>query len=161
MNGEAAGSTATRERECTPKKKKRTPRYPARSISLLNIYLIARGVAATVPERLARSPPTAANRAQSPAGSPDFRKWESCWAMPLVGGSSQGSPVSPRPFIPAPLHIHFITLIDSQDLAVRSRPNLFNLIARFHFQTSAIGRKCVCHALRYNSRASNISSVAE
>ncbi|KAJ8874492.1 hypothetical protein PR048_025352 [Dryococelus australis] len=30
------------------------------------------------------------------------------------------------PFIPAPLHIHFnITLIGSQDLAVKSRPNLF------------------------------------
>ncbi|KAJ8897068.1 hypothetical protein PR048_002414 [Dryococelus australis] len=38
---------------------------------------------ATVAERLARSPPT--NRVQSPAGSPDFRKWESCRTMPLVG----------------------------------------------------------------------------
>ncbi|KAJ8867054.1 hypothetical protein PR048_032916 [Dryococelus australis] len=31
---------------------------------------------AAVAERLARSPPTKANWAQSPAGSPDFRKWE-------------------------------------------------------------------------------------
>ncbi|KAJ8871985.1 hypothetical protein PR048_028325 [Dryococelus australis] len=30
---------------------------------------------AKVAERLARSPPTKANRFQSPAGSPDFRKW--------------------------------------------------------------------------------------
>ncbi|KAJ8868582.1 hypothetical protein PR048_030120 [Dryococelus australis] len=30
---------------------------------------------AAVAERLARSPPTKANRAQSPAGSPDLRKW--------------------------------------------------------------------------------------
>ncbi|KAJ8891054.1 hypothetical protein PR048_010563 [Dryococelus australis] len=41
-------------------------------------------IGATVAERLARSPPTKANRAQSPAGSPDFRKWESGRAMPLV-----------------------------------------------------------------------------
>ncbi|KAJ8877237.1 hypothetical protein PR048_021691 [Dryococelus australis] len=47
---------------------------------------------AMVAERLARSPPTKANRAQSPAGSPDFRKWESCRTMPLVGGFSRGSP---------------------------------------------------------------------
>ncbi|KAJ8868673.1 hypothetical protein PR048_030212 [Dryococelus australis] len=52
---------------------------------------------ARVAERLARSSPTKANRAQSPAGSPDFRKWESCRTMPLVGGFSWGSPVSPTP----------------------------------------------------------------
>ncbi|KAJ8872517.1 hypothetical protein PR048_026123 [Dryococelus australis] len=52
---------------------------------------------ATVAERVARSPPTKANRVQSPAGSPDFRKWESCRKMTLVGGFSQGSPVSPIP----------------------------------------------------------------
>ncbi|KAJ8880487.1 hypothetical protein PR048_016957 [Dryococelus australis] len=50
---------------------------------------------ATVAERLARSPPTKANRARSPAGSPDFRKWESCRTMPLVGEPSRGSPISP------------------------------------------------------------------
>ncbi|KAJ8872850.1 hypothetical protein PR048_026466 [Dryococelus australis] len=27
--------------------------------------------------------------------TPDFRMWESCWTMPLVGGFSRGSPVSP------------------------------------------------------------------
>ncbi|KAJ8873585.1 hypothetical protein PR048_024403 [Dryococelus australis] len=42
--------------------------------------------------RYARSPPTKANRVQSPAGSPDFRKWESRWTIPLVGGFSRGSP---------------------------------------------------------------------
>ncbi|KAJ8897441.1 hypothetical protein PR048_002787 [Dryococelus australis] len=56
--------------------------------------------------RLARSPPTKANRAQSSAGSPDFRKWESCRTMPLVGGFLAISHF-PRPFIPAPHHIHF------------------------------------------------------
>ncbi|KAJ8891137.1 hypothetical protein PR048_010651 [Dryococelus australis] len=39
-----------------------------------------------------------ANRVRSPAGSrPDFRKLESCRTMPLVGGFSRGSPVSPAP----------------------------------------------------------------
>ncbi|KAJ8879833.1 hypothetical protein PR048_020450 [Dryococelus australis] len=42
-----------------------------------------------------RSPPTKANRVQSPAGSPDFRKWESCRAVPLVGGFSRGSSFPP------------------------------------------------------------------
>ncbi|KAJ8872728.1 hypothetical protein PR048_026342 [Dryococelus australis] len=45
----------------------------------------------------ARLPPKA-NRVQYPAGSPDFRKWESCRTMPLVGGFSRGSPVSPAPY---------------------------------------------------------------
>ncbi|KAJ8890426.1 hypothetical protein PR048_009934 [Dryococelus australis] len=60
---------------------------------------------AVVAKRLACSPPTRSNRAQSPAGSlPDFRMWESCRTMPLVGGPSQESPVSPAPLIPALLH---------------------------------------------------------
>ncbi|KAJ8865831.1 hypothetical protein PR048_033353 [Dryococelus australis] len=49
----------------------------------------------TETEQLARSPPTKANRVRSPAGSPDFRQWESCRTMPLVGRFSRGSPVSP------------------------------------------------------------------
>ncbi|KAJ8871130.1 hypothetical protein PR048_027434 [Dryococelus australis] len=51
----------------------------------------------TVAERLACSPPTKANRVQSPAGSlPNFRKWESCPTMQLVGGFFFGGfPVSP------------------------------------------------------------------
>ncbi|KAJ8894290.1 hypothetical protein PR048_006905 [Dryococelus australis] len=51
---------------------------------------------ATVAERLACSPPTKVNRVQSLAGSlPNFRKWESCRTMTLVGGFFRGSPVSP------------------------------------------------------------------
>ncbi|KAJ8895016.1 hypothetical protein PR048_000325 [Dryococelus australis] len=49
-------------------------------------------------ERLARSHPlpSKANRVQYPAESlPDFRKWESCRIMPLVGGFRRRSPVSP------------------------------------------------------------------
>ncbi|KAJ8897782.1 hypothetical protein PR048_003132 [Dryococelus australis] len=50
-----------------------------------------------VVELLTCSPPTKANRVQSPAGSlPDFRKCESCWT---------GISRFPRPSIPALLHI--------------------------------------------------------
>ncbi|KAJ8891113.1 hypothetical protein PR048_010624 [Dryococelus australis] len=80
---------------------------------------------AAVAERLDCSPPTKASRVQSPAGSPDLRKWESCWTMPLVGGFSRGSPVSPAPSYRRCSIFSSITLIDSQHLAVNSRPNLF------------------------------------
>ncbi|KAJ8894645.1 hypothetical protein PR048_007309 [Dryococelus australis] len=55
---------------------------------------------------------------------PDFRMWESYQAMPLVGGFFRGSPVSP-PFNSGaiPYSPHF-TLIGSQDLNVKSHPNL-------------------------------------
>ncbi|KAJ8897968.1 hypothetical protein PR048_003328 [Dryococelus australis] len=69
--------------------------------------------------------PTKANRVQSLAGSPDFRKCESCRTMPLVGGSSRGSPASPTPSFRRRSIFISITLIGSQDLAVKSRPNLF------------------------------------
>ncbi|KAJ8897487.1 hypothetical protein PR048_002834 [Dryococelus australis] len=59
---------------------------------------ILRNNRATVAERLARSPPTKANWAQSPAGSPDFRKWESCRTIPLAGGFSRDLSFTP------PLH---------------------------------------------------------
>ncbi|KAJ8881207.1 hypothetical protein PR048_017681 [Dryococelus australis] len=68
---------------------------------LLNITITG----ATVAERLARPPPTKANRVQSPAESPDFHKWESYRTMPLVGGPSRGSPTSPA--TPVPPHNHF------------------------------------------------------
>ncbi|KAJ8873656.1 hypothetical protein PR048_024481 [Dryococelus australis] len=53
-----------------------------------------------------RSPPTKANRVQSPVGSPDFRKWESCRTMPLVGGSFFFSGISRSP-PPHPFHSGF------------------------------------------------------
>ncbi|KAJ8874982.1 hypothetical protein PR048_022872 [Dryococelus australis] len=65
------------------------------------------------------------NRAQSPAASPDFRKWKSCRAMPLVGGFSRGSPISPAPSFRRRSIFTSITLIGSQDLADKSRPILF------------------------------------
>ncbi|KAJ8883144.1 hypothetical protein PR048_014984 [Dryococelus australis] len=56
---------------------------------------------AMVAEWLACSPLTKMNRAQFPAGSPDFGKWESCPTMPLVGGPSLGLPHSPPPGRPS------------------------------------------------------------
>ncbi|KAJ8881446.1 hypothetical protein PR048_017927 [Dryococelus australis] len=65
---------------------------------------------AVVTERLACSPPTRANRFQSPADSlPGFRNWESCGTMPLVGGFSRGSPVSPARCFLALFHSHLIS----------------------------------------------------
>ncbi|KAJ8876918.1 hypothetical protein PR048_021367 [Dryococelus australis] len=53
--------------------------------------------------RLGCSPPTKAKRAQSPAGSPDFRMWESCRTM---SRAFSGISHFPHTFIPAPLHTH-------------------------------------------------------
>ncbi|KAJ8870341.1 hypothetical protein PR048_029362 [Dryococelus australis] len=61
----------------------------------------------------------------SPAGSLDFRKWESCRTMPLVGGFTRGSPVSPSPSFRRRSILTSITLIGFQVLAVKSRLNLF------------------------------------
>ncbi|KAJ8894899.1 hypothetical protein PR048_000206 [Dryococelus australis] len=73
-----------------------------------------------------------ANRVQSPAGSPDFRKWESARTMPLVGGSSRGSLLSPAPSFRCRSIFISITLIGSQDLAVKSHPNFFtHALTRF------------------------------
>ncbi|KAJ8892970.1 hypothetical protein PR048_005551 [Dryococelus australis] len=82
------------------------------------------------PERLAHSPPTKANQAQSPAGSPDFRKWESCRTMPLVGGSSRGSPVSPDTSFRRRSIFISITLVGCQDLACSlPQRSTFNMAA--------------------------------
>ncbi|KAJ8883829.1 hypothetical protein PR048_015684 [Dryococelus australis] len=71
-------------------------------------------------------PPTKTNRVQSPAGSlPDFCKLESCRTKPLVGEFSQGSLVYPTlSFLHCSMRSS-ITLICSQDLAVKSSANLF------------------------------------
>ncbi|KAJ8889161.1 hypothetical protein PR048_008655 [Dryococelus australis] len=70
-------------------------------------------------------PPTKANRVQSPAGPPEFRKWESCQTMPLVSGFSRGSPVFPASYFRRRSIFTSITLIGYQDLSVKSHPNLF------------------------------------
>ncbi|KAJ8889453.1 hypothetical protein PR048_008952 [Dryococelus australis] len=82
-------------------------------------------VGLTVAERLACSPLTKVIRVQFPAESlPDFRKWESGWTIPLVGGFSQRYSVcqplqsDAASFSPHP------TVINSHDVIVKSSPNL-------------------------------------
>ncbi|KAJ8891080.1 hypothetical protein PR048_010589 [Dryococelus australis] len=105
-----------------------------------NTLRIAELPGAAVVERLARSPPTKTNRVQSPAGSPDFRKWESGRTMPMVGGFPRGSPVSPAPSFRRRSIFASITLIGSRDLAVKSRPNLFT-IGRSSFRVASQKRQ--------------------
>ncbi|KAJ8898059.1 hypothetical protein PR048_003419 [Dryococelus australis] len=77
---------------------------------------------AAISERLACSSPTKVKRVQSPAGSPpDFRVWESCRTMPLVGGFSWRSPHFPCLSFRRCSILTSITFIGSQDLAVKSR----------------------------------------
>ncbi|KAJ8895187.1 hypothetical protein PR048_000512 [Dryococelus australis] len=62
----------------------------------VKIYAVFTNKRAAVAQRLQSSPPTKANRVRFPAGQhPDFRTWESCWTMPLVGGFSRRSQISP------------------------------------------------------------------
>ncbi|KAJ8870617.1 hypothetical protein PR048_029640 [Dryococelus australis] len=93
---------------------------------------------ATVAKRLARLPPTKANMAQSLAGSPDFRMWESCRMMPLFGEFSQRSPVSPTlPFRRCSI-LTSVTLIGSQDLAALPEHVL-------HFPSRRLKTTCIYH----------------
>ncbi|KAJ8869214.1 hypothetical protein PR048_030786 [Dryococelus australis] len=71
----------------------------------------------TAAGRLACSLPTKANRIYFPAGSlPEFRKWESCRTMPLVGGFFSGISRFPPPLHSgvATFSPHF-TFVGSQD----------------------------------------------
>ncbi|KAJ8894328.1 hypothetical protein PR048_006949 [Dryococelus australis] len=70
-----------------------------------NIDSAVKSRGAAVAERLVHSPPTKANRVQSPARSPDLRKWESRWSASILGdlplpqpphsGAAPYSPQSP------------------------------------------------------------------
>ncbi|KAJ8895462.1 hypothetical protein PR048_000795 [Dryococelus australis] len=84
---------------------------------------------------IARSPPTKANRVQSPAGSLDFRKWESCRTMPLVGGFFRGSSISPAPSF--------------------QRRSIFTSITRFGCQDLAPLRACEARMIYRRARAIN------
>ncbi|KAJ8890655.1 hypothetical protein PR048_010164 [Dryococelus australis] len=63
--------------------------------------------------------------------------WKTCREMPLVGGYSRGSPVYPRPFIPALLYAHFIlspsTLKTSMLRAAKISPLLSSSLLSSHF----------------------------
>ncbi|KAJ8878873.1 hypothetical protein PR048_019472 [Dryococelus australis] len=95
-----------------------------------------------------------ANRAQYPVGSPDFRMWESCRTMPSVSGSYRGYPVSLTPSFRCCSILTSITLIGSQDPAVKSRSNIFtrhcnisNLKTAQHRETkvNAYSHRCTLH----------------
>ncbi|KAJ8890861.1 hypothetical protein PR048_010370 [Dryococelus australis] len=66
-----------------------------------------------------------ANRVRFPVGSfPDFRFWESCWTILLIGGFSRGSPVLPTLAFRRCSNSPRFTPIGSHDLSVKSRRNL-------------------------------------
>ncbi|KAJ8890568.1 hypothetical protein PR048_010077 [Dryococelus australis] len=71
------------------------------------------------------SHPTKANQFRFPAGSPShFPMRELCQTMPLVDGFSRGSPIFPTSsFRRCSIHTS-LTLVGSQDLYVKSHPNL-------------------------------------
>ncbi|KAJ8886094.1 hypothetical protein PR048_012303 [Dryococelus australis] len=81
-------------------------------------------------QRIECSPPTKANRVRVQASLlPDFRRWELCRAMPLVGGFCRGSPTpSPPLHSGAASYLPRFNLIGSQDLDVKSRPKLPSLL---------------------------------
>ncbi|KAJ8872345.1 hypothetical protein PR048_025949 [Dryococelus australis] len=60
-----------------------------------------------------------------PGSTPDFREWESCQTIPLVGGFSRGSPVFTALSCRSRSTLTSITLVGSQDLSVKSRSNFF------------------------------------
>ncbi|KAJ8889539.1 hypothetical protein PR048_009038 [Dryococelus australis] len=56
--------------------------------------------------------------------TPDLRMWESCRTMLFVSGFPRGSPVSPAPSSRRHSILTPFTLIGSQYLGVKSRPNI-------------------------------------
>ncbi|KAJ8879202.1 hypothetical protein PR048_019808 [Dryococelus australis] len=82
-----------------------TVSYTPVSVPVLPRYIFLLVFGATVAERLAHSPFTKENRAQSPVGPlPDFRVWESCPDDATSWRVFSGISRLPRHFIPALLH---------------------------------------------------------
>ncbi|KAJ8870845.1 hypothetical protein PR048_027146 [Dryococelus australis] len=112
---------------------------------------LARNGDGALDTRHARLPPRRAGFNTRP-GSPDFRKWDPCRTMPLVGLFFSGISVSPAPSFRRHSIFTSITFINSQDLAVERRPNLFILHpllrlsdtgennARDHCQVAPVGK---------------------
>ncbi|KAJ8886764.1 hypothetical protein PR048_012976 [Dryococelus australis] len=75
----------------------------------------------------------------------------------------------PRPFIPAPLYFTSITLISSQDIAVKSRPNLFTHLPEMpclykndeleHRHLNNVARRLILH-LGYGGRKTYARSIS-
>ncbi|KAJ8895739.1 hypothetical protein PR048_001077 [Dryococelus australis] len=113
-----------------------------------------RGRWAVVAERLAFSLPTKASRIQSPFGSlPCFRMWV-VLEVPLVCGFSRGSTVSPSLSFRLCSILSSIAFIGSQDLFVKSRPNIFS-----HFSLVVDGN--ISHVPTYSKIAKPIAELAE
>ncbi|KAJ8866876.1 hypothetical protein PR048_032738 [Dryococelus australis] len=84
------------------------------TLSLTHYFVRSNGTGAT------------ANRVKSPAESlPDFRMWDPCWTMALVGRFSLGSPVYPALPTRRCSILISTTLISSQDLDVKSHTTIF------------------------------------
>ncbi|KAJ8893637.1 hypothetical protein PR048_006237 [Dryococelus australis] len=76
----------------------------------------------------------------TPAGPPDFRKWESYRTMSLICGFSRDLPFSPPLYSGAAPFLPHFTLIGSQYRGVKSRPNL-SIQLRYDGNTSRfVGR---------------------
>ncbi|KAJ8870362.1 hypothetical protein PR048_029383 [Dryococelus australis] len=73
------------------------------------------------------------NQARFPAGAPGYSHVESCRTMPLVGGSSLDDlPFPPSFHSDAVPYSPHVSLIGSQDLDVRNRPNLLTHSPQTH-----------------------------
>ncbi|KAJ8869716.1 hypothetical protein PR048_028711 [Dryococelus australis] len=90
----------------------------SRAVDVAEIWRPEKCSELTPRQWLACLPPTKANRVQTLAGPlPDFRMWELCQTMSLIGGwFSRGSPVSPAISFRRSSILTLITLIGSQDL---------------------------------------------
>ncbi|KAJ8867893.1 hypothetical protein PR048_031698 [Dryococelus australis] len=157
---EAASSPKQRKltasRDTTDKKKKKTSRFAFRGNDVCCLFharaFVILGTPtllgwAAVAERLACLPPTKANRVQYPAGSlPDFRMWESCWTMPLVGGFSRGSPS----------HLNLFTHTAHPDSEACSITNFFERVLILAYERERRKQETSC----YDVIEAALSSVA-
>ncbi|KAJ8871525.1 hypothetical protein PR048_027847 [Dryococelus australis] len=90
-----------------------------RSLGLVRACCVDKGI-----QWLAYSPPA---KVILPAGSPpDFLTWDSCRMTPLPSGFSRGFPVFPVLALRRCSMLTSTIVISSQDLAAKSRPNIFH-----------------------------------
>ncbi|KAJ8898127.1 hypothetical protein PR048_003487 [Dryococelus australis] len=116
------------------------------SSNIFGLTFGASAVRAAVAESLACRLPPRRTGLNPPRSLRDFRMWESCRTMPLVGGSSRGYHVFSALSFRRCSILTSLTLINSQDLAVKSRPNLF---------THSLNEIMHCIILGYPFRSTN------
>ncbi|KAJ8881629.1 hypothetical protein PR048_018115 [Dryococelus australis] len=87
--------------------------------------------------------------------TPDFSIWDSCLTVPLVGGFSWGSPVSPVLSFRHCSILTSITFIGSQDLGVKSRSNLFTHF-RADFNRTDAPRNLASHEPQANYTSASL-----